>query len=82
MPCKKKYQMASKMVDYKDSPYESEEKYGVGNSNLGATLRILKEEIMSYKEDNEIIKQSQETLVEANAIILHILSDLHQQGPL
>ena len=38
--------MASKMVDYKDSPYESEEKYGIGNStDLVVALRNLKEEI-------------------------------------
>jgi len=45
------------MVDYKDSPYESEEKYGVGNSyDLEVTLSsILKEEIRSCKEDNDII---------------------------
>ena len=48
--------MASKMVDYKDSPYESEEQYGVGNpSNLAVTLRILKEEIRICKADNERI---------------------------
>ena len=36
--------MASKMVDYKDSPYEFEEYYGVGNSsNLAVILRSLKE---------------------------------------
>lgn len=48
--------MASKMVDYRDSPYESEEQYGVGNSsNLAMTLRSLKEEIRSCKVDNDII---------------------------
>lgn len=38
--------MASKMVDEKDSPYESKEPYGVGkSSDLAVTLRSLKEEI-------------------------------------
>ena len=47
-------QMASKMVDYKDSPYESEEQYGVGNPfNLAITLRSLKEEIRICKADND-----------------------------
>jgi len=56
MPCKKKYQMASKMVDYIDSPYESEDQYGLGNpSDLVFTLRSLKEEIRSCKEDNDRI---------------------------
>jgi len=59
MPCRKKYQMARKMVDYRDSPYESEEQYGVGKSaDLEVTLRILKEEIMSCKVDNDRIMQS------------------------
>jgi len=59
MPCKKKYQMPNKMVDYKDSPYESEEQRGVGNSfNLVVTLRSLKEEIKSCKADNDLIMQS------------------------
>lgn len=48
--------MASKVVEYKDSPYESEEKYGVGSSSdLVDTLRSLKEEIRSCKVDNDII---------------------------
>jgi len=48
--------MARKMVDYKDSPYKLEEKYGVGNSsNLIVTLRSLKEEIRSCKADNDKI---------------------------
>lgn len=56
IPCKKKYQMASNIVDYKDSPFEFEEKYGVGNSSdLEITLRRSKEEIRSCKEDNNII---------------------------
>ena len=52
----KKYQMASKMSDHKDSPYESEEQYGVGNSSdLAVMLRSLKEEIRICKVDNDII---------------------------
>ena len=48
--------MASMMVDYKDSPYESKKQYGVGNSSdLAVTLRSLNEEISSCKEDNDII---------------------------
>lgn len=48
--------MASNMVDYKDSPYDSEEQYGVGNSsNLEITLRSLKEEIRSCKAYNDRI---------------------------
>jgi len=69
--------MANKMVDYKDSPYEYKEQYGVGNSSdLAVTLRILKEEINSCKEDNEKIIQSQENLAEVNTIILQSLSYL------
>jgi len=48
--------MARKMVDYKDSPYESDEQHGVGNSSdLEDTLRSPKEEIRSCKADNEKI---------------------------
>lgn len=48
--------MASKMVDYKYSPYESYEKHGVGPSfDLENMLRSLKEEIISCKVDNEKI---------------------------
>lgn len=48
--------MNSKMVDYKDSPYELNKKYGVGNySNLEHKLRSLNEEIRRCKEDNDII---------------------------
>jgi len=69
--------MASKMVDYKDSPYEFEEKYGVGNSSdLELTLRILKEGIRSYKENNDIIIHAQEKLAEVNVVLLQNLSDL------
>ena len=54
----KKYQMDSKMVDYIDSPYKSEQ-YGVGNSfDLEVTLRGLKEEIKICKVDNDKITQS------------------------
>lgn len=57
MPCRKKlYQMASKMADYRDPPYEFEEQYGFGNSsNLAVTMRSLKEEIRSCKEDSDRI---------------------------
>lgn len=38
------------------TPYESKEKYGIGNSSdLAVTLIILKEEISSCKEDNDRI---------------------------
>ena len=66
---RKKYEMDSKLVDYEDSPYESEEQYGVGNSsNLTVTLIILKEEIRSCKVDNDIIMQVQEKQAEVNAM--------------
>lgn len=49
------------MVDYKDSPYESEEQHDVGDSfDLVVTLRYLKEEIRSCKEDNDQIIHAQE----------------------
>lgn len=65
------------MVDYKESPYELEENYGVGNSsNLAFTLRSLKEEIKSCKEYNDIIILAQEKLVEVNMVIIYIFSDL------
>ena len=61
MHCRKKYRIDRNMVDDKDSPYESEEQYGVGNSSdLENTLRSLKEEIRSCKEDNDRIMQAQE----------------------
>lgn len=67
------------MVDYKDSPYESEDQYGVGNSfDLVDTLRSLKEETMSCKADNDIIIQAQEKLVEINVVILQSLSYLQR----
>jgi len=59
------------MVGYKNSPYESNEQRGVGNSSdLANTLRSLREEIMSWKVDNEKIIQAQEKQVEVNAILL------------
>jgi len=59
------------MVDYKDSPYETNEQRGVGNSSdLEDTLRILKEEIRSCKADNEKIMQAKENKAEVNAILL------------
>ena len=71
--------MASKIVDYKDSPYESEEQYGVGNSSdLTITLGSLKEEIRSCKVDNDIIIEAQEKLAEVNAFILQSLSYFHR----
>lgn len=46
--------MASKVVDYVESPYASDEQHGVGHtSDLVVTLRILKEEIRSCKVDND-----------------------------
>ena len=63
--------MASEMVDYKDSPYESDEKHGVGHSsNLKDTLRSLKEEIRSCKANNDRIIQAQEKQIEVNDILL------------
>lgn len=51
--------MASKAVDYIESSYELYGQCGVGNSsNLVETLRILKEEIRSCKEDNDKIIQA------------------------
>ena len=50
--------MTSKMVDYRsrDSPYGLDEQHGVGNSyDLVETLRSLKAEIRSCKEDNDKI---------------------------
>ena len=43
--------MASKMVDYKDSPYGSDEQHGVGNSsNLADTLGVVRHKMTeSYK---------------------------------
>jgi len=76
--------MASKMVDYKEYPYESEEKYGVGNSfELEDTLRSLKEEIRIFKVDNDRIMQAQQNQEEVNAMILQsfqICSDRDHVG--
>jgi len=48
------------MVDYKYSPFELDKQHGVGHSyDLEYTLRRLKEEIRSYKVDNEKIMQAQ-----------------------
>jgi len=50
--------MASKVVDYIESPYASNGHRGMGLSfELEDTLRILKEEIRSCKSDNEKIMQ-------------------------
>ena len=69
--------MTSKIVDYKGSPYESNEKHGVGHSfDLADTLRSLKEEIRSCKADNDKIMQAHEKQAEVNAILLHSLSEL------
>lgn len=69
--------MASKMVDYRDAPCESKEKYGVRNSSdLAVTLRSLKEEIRTCKAYNDRIISSQETLAELNVAILQSLLDL------
>ncbi len=59
------------MVDYKDSPYESEEQCGVGNPfDLAITPRSLKEEMRSCKADNDRIIQAQEKQAEVNAILV------------
>ena len=69
--------MASKIVDYRDSPYQFEEKYGVGNSSdFPVTLRSLKEGIRSSKVDNDKIIQTLKKLAEINVVILQSLSDL------
>ena len=68
--------MESKMVDYKDSLYESDEQCGVGNSSdLADTLRSLNEE-MNCKAENDRIIQAQEKQVEVNAILLQSLLEL------
>ena len=69
--------MARNMVDYRDSPNESKEQYGVGNSShLELTMRSLKDEIRSCKADNDRIMQAQEKQTEVNAMILQSLLDL------
>lgn len=53
--------MISTMVDYssRDPPYGLDEDHGGGHSsNLIDTLRSLKEEIRSFKEDNDRIIQT------------------------
>ena len=48
--------MASKVVDYIESPYASKVQRDVGHSSdLADTLRFLKEEIRSWKADNDKI---------------------------
>jgi len=75
--------MIGKMVDYRDSPYESDKQRSVGrSSDLANTLRSLKEEIRSCKADNDKIMQAQEKQAKVNAILLKSLSELQQQGPL
>ena len=55
--------MVSKVVDYIESPYESDEKHGVGHSSdLADTLRSLKEEIKICKADNDKIIHLEENL--------------------
>jgi len=69
-------QMARKVVNYKEYPYASYEKHGVGHSSdLEDKLRSLKEEIRICKANNEKIMQAQEKQVEVNAILLQSLSD-------
>ena len=55
--------MASKLVDYRYSPYKPEEKYGVGNySDLAVKIRSLKEDIRSCKANNKRIIETPEKL--------------------
>jgi len=78
-----KDQMASKVVDYIESPNASDEQHGVGHtSDLGDTLRSFKEEIRSCKEDNDRIIQTQENKSEVNAILLQSFTKLQRQEPL
>lgn len=59
------------MVKCRDSPYESQDKCGVGKySDLVGTLRSLKEKIRIFKVDNDRIVKEQEKQAEVNAIIL------------
>ena len=49
-----KDQMASKVVEYIESPYASDEQHGVGHTfDLVDTLRSLNEERRSCKENND-----------------------------
>ena len=59
----------SKMVDYKDSPYELDEYHGGHSLDLADMLRSLKEEIRSCKENNDKIIHAQEKQVEVNEIL-------------
>ena len=69
--------MTSKMTDYKDSPYESDEKHVIGHSfELEETLRSLKEEIRCFKVHNDMIIHAQEKQAKVDAVILHRLSEL------
>jgi len=53
--------MASKVVDYIESLYSSNGQCGVGNSyDLVDALRIIKEEIINCKEENDKIMKAQE----------------------
>ena len=71
--------MENKVVDYIESPYALDGQRGVGNSyDLADTLRSLKEEIRSCKENNDKIMQAQEKQVEVNVILLQSLSDLQR----
>ena len=52
--------MASKLVDYIESPYASDGQGGAGHSfDLADTLRSSEEEIRSRKADNDKIMQAQ-----------------------
>ena len=83
MPCRKEIKMTSKIVDYKYSPYESNEQRDVGHSSeLVDTLRSLMEELRSCKTDNDKIMQVQEKQAEVNEIPLQSLSELQGHGPL
>lgn len=70
------------MVDYKYSPYESDEQSGGHSYDLADTLRSLKKEIRSCKVDNDRTIKAQEKQAEVNAILLQSLSELQWQGPL
>lgn len=73
--------MASKVVDYVESPYASDEQCGVGhNSYLVDTLRSLKKDIKSCKEDNVWLIQEQKKQAQLNVIVLQSLLELQRQG--
>jgi len=88
--------MKGRMVEYSsyDSPHKLEEKsteqQGEGASpNLGDTLISLRAEIISCKDDNGQLIETQERLAKAqykqdevDAVILQILSDLQEHGQL